>query len=252
MHFSFYIPKCSYHVSIFIFSLHYLQPYDKRLQTLAKAGFKIAAGIPFDINGYRGIVIIYGNPYAEPEKLNNPANIKFMYSSAQLIGSAAEMQTPLEAAQDFREELTNKNWRSLKVKMQAIVRFGGALRRRSDNGEALTSSKGETNNMSTRTKRRSSIIQASIYIRDNAKETAKEAKEAAKNKATRWGKKIQGGGAGIPPAFTWRQCLWTFIGVMTTHTILSRINLLIMTESDKELALILAPLGMSSYAVCLF
>jgi len=191
---------------------------------------------------------MFGNPHAELEKLNNPANIKFMYSASKLIGSAAEMQTPLEAAQDFREELTNKNWRRLKVKMQAIVRFGGALRRRSDNGEALNSSKGETNNMSMRTKRRSSIIQASIYIRDNAKESLVEAKEGAKNKATRWGKKIRGGGAGIPPAFTWRQCLWTFIGVMTTHTILSRINLLIMTESDKELALILAPLGM--FLVC--
>ena len=235
-------------MSIFIFSIHYLQPYDKRLQTLSKAGFKIAAGIPFDINGYRGIVIMFGNPRAEPEKLNNPANIKFMYSASKLIGSAAEIQSPLEAAQDFREELTNKNWRRLKVKMQAIVRFGGALRRRSDNAEALTSSKGEANNMSMRTKRRSSIIQASIYIRDNAKETAEEVKEAAKNKVTRWGKKIQGGGAGIPPSFTWRQCLWTFIGVMTTHTILSRINLLIMTESDKELALILAPLGM--FLVC--
>ena len=172
-----------------------------------------------------------------------------MYSAAKLIASTSEMQAPLEAAQDFREELTNQNWRRLKVKMQAIVRFGGALRRRrSDNGEALTSSKGEANNMSMRSKRRSSIIQASIYIRDNAKETAEEVKEAAKNKVTRWGKKIQGGGAGIPPSFTWRQCLWTFIGVMTTHTILSRINLLIMTETDKELALILAPLGM--FLIC--
>ena len=192
---------------------------------------------------------MYGNIHAEPEKLNNPANVKFMYSASKLIGSAAEMQTPLEAAQDFREELTNKNWRSLKVKMQAIVRFGGALRRRSDNAEALTSSKGEANN---RTKRRSSIIQASIHIRDNAKETAEEVKEAAKNKVTRWGKKIQGGSAGIPPSFTWRQCLWTFIGVMTTHTILSRINLLIMTESDKELALILAPLGLFLNMLCVY
>lgn len=194
---------------------------------------------------------MFGNPFAEPEKLNNPANIQFMYSASKLIGSSAEMQVPLEAAQDFREELKNKNWRRLKVKMQAIVRFGGALRRRSDNEEALTSSKGETDNKSMRSRRRSSIVQASINIRDNAKETAEEVKEAAKNKVTRWGKKIQGGSAGIPPAFTWRQCLWTFIGVMTTHTILSRINLLIMTESDKELALILAPLGMF-FICCIF
>ena len=67
--------------------------------------------------------------------------------------------------------------------------------------------------------------------------------ESAKNKATRWYKKVHGGSAGIPPAFTLRQCLWTFIGVIITHTILSRINLLVKTESDGDLSLILAPLG---------
>ena len=100
-------------------------------------------------------------------------------------------------------------------------------------------------------KRKSSVQllrEASVRLRENAKETAEEVKEAAKNKATRWGKKVRGGSAGIPPSFTWVQCFWTFVGVITTHTILSRINLLIGTESEGDLSLILAPLGKSHYS----
>lgn len=33
------------------------QPYDERLQHLAKAGFTRAAGIPFQVKNYRGMII---------------------------------------------------------------------------------------------------------------------------------------------------------------------------------------------------
>lgn len=33
------------------------QPYDERLQHLAKAGFTCAAGIPFQVKNYRGMII---------------------------------------------------------------------------------------------------------------------------------------------------------------------------------------------------
>ena len=35
-----------------------LQPYDDRLQALAKAGFKLAAGIPFDVSYYSNICLL--------------------------------------------------------------------------------------------------------------------------------------------------------------------------------------------------
>lgn len=48
---------------------------------------------------------------------------------------------------------------------------------------------------------------------------------------------------GVPPSFTWTQTLWTFVGVLVTHTILSRLNYFIVTESADKLSLVLAPLG---------
>mmetsp|Transcript_10513 Transcript_10513/g.18456 ORF Transcript_10513/g.18456 Transcript_10513/m.18456 type:complete len:302 (-) Transcript_10513:1235-2140(-) len=59
------------------------QPYDERLQAFAKAGFELAAGVPFDSKGYRGIVIYFGNPHADPQKLRHPANSNFMNNAAQ-------------------------------------------------------------------------------------------------------------------------------------------------------------------------
>lgn len=127
----------------------------------------------------------------------------------------------------------------MKIKLLTIVRFGGTLRKDAKAGGGMVSSRPKMERKLSIAKMR----EASARIRNDAKATINEAKESAKNKATRWYKKVHGGSAGIPPAFTLRQCLWTFIGVIVTHTILSRINLLIKTESDGDLSLILAPLG---------
>jgi len=40
------------------------------------------------VNGYRGIVIYYGNPHADPSKLNNPINARFMNNTAQVSTSS--------------------------------------------------------------------------------------------------------------------------------------------------------------------
>ena len=153
----------------------------------------------------------------------------------------------MEQIKSFRKGEAQQNWRKLRIKVLTVVRFGGCLRN-AVKVEDSTNNQKKQKKASTR--RRSSIArlsEASVRLRNNTKETLNEAKEAAKNKATRWGKKVRGGSAGIPPSFTWVQCFWTFLGVITTHTILSRINLLIETESEGDLSLILAPLGKSHY-----
>ena len=153
----------------------------------------------------------------------------------------------MEQIKSFRKEEAQENWRKLRIKVLTVVRFGGCLRNALKVVDSTTNQKKQKK---ASMRRRSSIArlsEASVRLRNNTKETLNEAKEAAKNKATRWGKKVRGGSAGIPPSFTWVQCFWSFLGVITTHTILSRINLLIGTESEGDLSLILAPLGKSHY-----
>ncbi len=43
------------------------------------------------VNGYRGIVIYYGNPHADPSKLNNPINARFMNNTAQVSTSSSNI-----------------------------------------------------------------------------------------------------------------------------------------------------------------
>eukprot|EP01082_Thalassiosira_pseudonana_P000530 g1004.t1 g1004 contig10:1164842-1166801(+) len=216
------------------------QPYDNRLQNFAKAGFKLATGIPFDCNGYRGLVLFLANPHAEAKKLRDPANSRFIKHVAHLIGCSVAIQAPLEQAQEFKAKLQADNWHRLKIKLLFIVRLGGSLRQKNREQDASNS------NDCPDAKKRSSIKrlrEASARLRNDFKETLVEAKEEAKAKGARWLKKIQGGNAVISPSFTFTQMMWSFLGVAVTHCILSRIDLLITTESEGELALVLAPLG---------
>lgn len=215
------------------------QPNDERLQAFAKSGFKLAAGIIFNINGYRGVVIYFGNPHAQFEKLQHPANTKLINNAAHLIGAAAAIQDPIKQSKAFREEVSYQNWQRMKIKLLTIVRFGGLLRRTAKEQSDMTSKPDATTSKSLILHLR----ETASRMQNDAKETLNDAKDIAQSKSTRWFKKIRGGSAGIPPRFSYNQCLWTFAGVMTTHTILSRINLLIKTESGDDLSLVLAPLG---------
>jgi hypothetical protein len=45
---------------------------------LARAGFGLAAGIPFQIHGFKGIVIFFANPHTDGRKLrDNSYNFHF-------------------------------------------------------------------------------------------------------------------------------------------------------------------------------
>lgn len=217
------------------------QPYDERLQHLAKAGFTLAAGIPFDCNGYKGIVVIYGNPHGSRSKLNDPINVRFMVHVANLLGSVAAIRTPLDQQKEFRRLEAYNNWHRLKIKLLAVVWFGGATKKMPE-GKKQTGLGKDDEKMD----RRSSLQRlqdASARLRTDFKQTVSEVKDSVRSKATRWAKKCQGGNAGIPPSFTWTATMWSFAGILITHLVLSGINVMIGKLSDGDLSLILAPLG---------
>lgn len=184
-------------------------------------------------------MIIFGNPHASEEKLNDDVNVSFMHSAAQMIGSSAAVHAQMQEIKDYRNKIRHDNWRITKVKVNTIVRFGGSLRKETQ----PASLKDELNKPERRISTVQMIREASEHLRTNAKEIMIEAKDNAKIKTSRYIKKLQGGSACIPPPFTNSQTLLTFIGVFTTQLILSRLDLFIQTESNKELSLVLPPLG---------
>lgn len=77
-----------------------IKPYNERLHQLSKSGFKLAAGIPVDVRGFRGIVIFYANPHSERRKLcqESNGNVQLISRSAEYIGAAAALQHSIKLA----------------------------------------------------------------------------------------------------------------------------------------------------------
>mmetsp|Transcript_8591 Transcript_8591/g.17611 ORF Transcript_8591/g.17611 Transcript_8591/m.17611 type:complete len:292 (+) Transcript_8591:1113-1988(+) len=199
-----------------------LQAYDERLQCFAKAGFTLATGIPFDVYGYQGIVIFFGNPHIAETKLHDERNSKFIKHTAQFIGTAAALQAPLQEIKRYKKRIYEDNWHVLKVKMLSVVRFGGVIREQKRGQNSSSQKPGPGNNV---------------------KWALMRAREWAKVQAVLWWKKSHGGNAAIPPPFSNTQSVWTFVGVLVTHIMFSGMNVAITKKTQGELDLVLPPLG---------
>jgi hypothetical protein len=173
----------------------------------------LATGIPFDINGF------VDNHHAAEEKINDPVNVSFMHSAAQVIGSSAATQAKIQDVENFRKKIRHDNWHITKIKVKTIVRFGGSLRKE----EAQSSNLKDDID---KPKRSSSTLQPrSIHAFPcECNRRCYRSKNQSKAKMTRYLKKVHGGSACIPPFFSNSQILLTFVGVFITHLILSRLD----------------------------
>lgn len=230
------------------------QPYDERLQCFAKAGFKLAAGIPFDIRGFMGIVVFYANPHADAQKLRHPENSQLILMAAQFIGSAVAMQNPMKKAKLRKSRQPVENWKRLRVKILAVVRFHRPLyvRRRRSNSSSPKMRRVESFNLAIRRvasfamNRENSfkvLSQATTRLKRGIQKSVEDVQYTSKAKGMKWWSKVKGGHAKNPPAFNTLQCMWTFFGVWTTHSILTGVDYLIVNKSAGEYALLLGPLG---------
>jgi len=169
------------------------QPYDERLQTLAKAGFTRAAGIPFQVKNFRGMVIYFANPHGDPANLNCQVNLRMIHHSSQLIGAAAAFRAPQKESEAFLRHNMDQTWRRVKTKILTIMRFGGSLRAKKRDELEVSSDRQKVR------RRRSSIERVhefSLRVRKDFKKTALQVKNDFQTKVNRWYTKMHGGNAG--------------------------------------------------------
>jgi len=242
------------------------QPYDERLQLFAKAGFKLAAGIPFEVRGFRGIVIFYANPHADARKLRNPDNSHLIQFAAQFIGAAAAIHLPVKTAILLKNRLPKNNWNRLRVKIMAVVRFRRPLGRRRGCSRSYGSpTMRRVNSFHQGMRRAASLVmnreesfkllsEASTRMRNDVQKSVVDVMEitrksvvdvqyASKAKGMKWWQKVKGGHASNSPSFNNIQCMWTFAGVWITHVILSWLDYFIISQTAGEYQLLLGPLG---------
>ena len=107
-----------------------------------------------------------------------------------MIGAAAAIEGPMNAAKAFREEVSYQNWHRMKMKVLTVIHFGGTLRR------AEKGHNDNANDAPPKLKRSGSSFaqfrEASAQFRSDAKATLNEAKNTLKSRLARWTKKIQG------------------------------------------------------------
>ncbi|KAL3804497.1 hypothetical protein HJC23_002536 [Cyclotella cryptica] len=178
------------------------QPYDARLQLLSKAGFKLAAGIPVDIPGFRGIIIFFANPYSDRRKLCLDNNAQLILRSACYIAAAAALLVPMKIASDIKNNQSIENWRRLRLKILAIVRFQKPLLvRRSRVTSNLRTGKGsfvltlERMKSMTREKSFKILSNAATESRRKIATAMVDIQHAAKARCMKWLTKLKGGNA---------------------------------------------------------
>jgi len=229
------------------------QPYDERLQLFAKAGFALAAGISFNIRGFKGIVVFFANPHADMKKLSDNTNSKLIEFAAQFIGSAVAVQVPLQNAKLLRTRRPISNWNILRVKILAVIKFqrpihvrmrgrsrswGSPSLRRSDSFHMLRRAASVA--LINREESFKILSEATARLKSDVKKSVVDIQHQSKVKTIKWWQKVQGGHASIPPSFNNTQCLWTFTGVLSTHVVLSR---LAFFAARGQYRLVIGPLG---------
>ena len=229
------------------------QPYDQRLHLFARAGFGLAAGIPFNVRDVKGIVIFFVNPHADLKKLSSKTNSRMIEFATQFIGSAAATQIPLKRAKAVQGRRSTSNWRMLRAKILAVIRFQRPM---------LVKNRGRSRSWGSPTMRRSGSLkllrqaastaminreesfkilsEATMQMKDDVIKGVGEIHHHSKARTLKWWTKVQGGHASTPPSFDNIQTAWTFVGVYTTHVILSNIGYLLAKRSYR---MIIGPLG---------
>jgi hypothetical protein len=181
------------------------QPYDERLHQLSKAGFKLATGILVDTHGFRGIIIFYANPHSDRKKLCHYNNSQLIKRAAQYIGAAVALQEPIKVAARLKNNRPVNNWRRLRVKILAVLRFQRPLIVRR-NRPSLSTFKRVGSFVLTLERMKSMrsfnrehsfqlLSEAAVEIKKNVATAVVDAQYAAKAKQMKWLAKLKGGNA---------------------------------------------------------
>jgi len=99
------------------------QPQDLRMKLLERAGYCNATGVPFDIRGYRGIVIYLARASADYNQLTEMTNEIHLRVSADLIGALSCSSITSVASINAKKMRNARTLGRIRAKMLALVAF---------------------------------------------------------------------------------------------------------------------------------
>jgi len=179
--------------------------HGKRLKALRASGLEKAAGISFESNGIKGIVVYYAEEGVDAMLLSAVANEMFLRRTAELIGSILAMTESRRACVAFQ---------------QRYCRLEESIEKK----EAAITCVEEETAMEAVTKEPHSCL------------------TAVGESILTYLQKFRGSESQIPPAKPWDESLWTLFGAFCGLIVLSGINRL-FNLSEIEYYVLIGPFG---------
>lgn len=200
------------------------QPWNHRLKLLAELGLGWAAAVPFSMHGKRGIVIYMARDSVDMERIDSELNETYMRSATDLIGAACAFGEPRTAAVLARRRELLSTLHRVRDKIISIHRNGWTLKEFVE---------------------RESQSHATIVAQRPAKHLGaiSAAGQCMERKVTMVLEKAKGAGVPVPPAFGWKETLFTFLGVMITMSTLTFLHDYIQNDRGDGYAVAIGPNG---------
>eukprot|EP00986_Skeletonema_menzelii_P006729 scaffold2550_cov153-Skeletonema_menzelii.AAC.17 len=230
------------------------QPPDERTKLLEMCGYGRACGVPFDIRGYRGIVIYLARQSADHNQLSEVANEIHLRVSADLIGAVSCSSITSAASINAKNTRNAKTLSRVRAKMLALVAFAslGKGKGLQTDYENIHTEEEEEDNVKPSLYRRISSLYASRTYREHHFPIIRESyrtrlvQDCIDNihrKACKLIEKSKGGKLQPPPPMPWVQTIWVCVGVFVTMLILIAVSETLKDGTNEQYGIILGPFG---------
>ena len=200
------------------------QPWNPRLQVLAKLGLGWTAAVSFAMHGQQGIVVYMAREGVDFRRLQSPTNESYLMAASEFAGAAYALRMPRRQVLQERHEEQKDAWQRVRNKILALRRAGVTI--------------SECVNKEEAHKPLESLVHVP-FSRGNWRQWI----VPTKTKAVSTIRKTLGAGTQPPPAFGWDQTLLTFVGVFTSMLMLTRLNVYMKEQRGQDYAIVLGPFG---------
>ena len=199
------------------------QPWNPRLQVLAKLGLGWTAAVSFSMHGQQGIVVYVAREGVDFQRLQSPTNESYLMAASEFAGAAYALRVPRQRVVQERQAEQKEAWKRVRNKILSLKRAGVALTEFiEEEGQKLDGS-----------------LVSAPFSQDNWRQWI----ALAKTKVLSTIRKTQGAGAQPPPAFGWDQTFLTFVGVFISLLMLTRLNVYMNEQRGQDYTIVLGPFG---------
>lgn len=203
------------------------QPHNLRLQHLGNVCGLTAAGVTFQVGSSgamaEGVVIFLARGSSDRSTLCDELHINYMKYATMLIASAYAHRELRKQVMEARGRAAESGWKKLKNSVLSIHQSGESLR---DHVEENAKRKRMGLERNEEKLKLSTIVESgrSTSITKSITVQAKAAPKFVCYQLQKFYKKCLGANTKGPPVFSWKEVLWTFLGVFLTLSILTNIN----------------------------